>query len=59
MGEPLQAVPEGEAVAEGQSVEEIAAGWSLPAAYSHYAAPNAAGVQQNVQVIVDELEGGQ
>ena len=50
----LQVVRDGRA--EGRSVEEIAAGWSLPEAYAHYDAPNAAGVQRNVQVIVDELE---
>ena len=53
----LQVVRDGRA--EGKSVEEIAAGWSLPDAYSHYDAPAAAGVQRNVQVIVDELESGQ
>ncbi len=50
----LQVVRDGRA--EGQSVDEIAAGWSLPAAYAHYDAPNAAGVRRNIQVIVDELE---
>ena len=50
----LQMVRDGRA--EGKSVDEIAAGWSLPDAYSHYDAPNAAGVQRNIQVIVDELE---
>ena len=51
----LQTVRDGRA--EGRSVEEIAAGWTLPAAYAHYAAPDAAAVRRNVQVIVDEMEG--
>ena len=50
----LQMVRDGRAA--GQSVAEIAAAWSLPDAYAHYDAPNAAGVQRNIQVIVDELE---
>ena len=52
----LQVVRDGRA--NGRSVDEIAAGWSLPAAYAHYDAPNEAGVRRNIQVIVDELEGG-
>ena len=51
----LQMVRDGRAA--GRSVDEIAAAWSLPAAYAHYDAPNAAGVRRNIQVIVDELEG--
>ncbi len=50
----LQMVRDGRAA--GQSVDEIAGAWSLPAAYAHYDAPNAAGVRRNIQVIVDELE---
>ena len=50
----LQTVRDGRAA--GQSVDEIAGAWSLPAAYAHYDAPNAAGVRRNIQVIVDELE---
>ena len=50
----LQMVRDGRAA--GQSVDDIAAAWSLPAAYAHYDAPNAAGVRRNIQVIVDELE---
>ena len=50
----LQMVRDGRAA--GRSVGEIASAWSLPAAYAHYDAPNAAGVQRNIQVIVDELE---
>ena len=52
----LQMVRAGRAA--GSSVDEIASAWSLPAAYAHYDAPNAAGVRRNVQVIVDELEAG-
>ena len=51
----LQMVRDGRA--DGRSVDEIAAAWTLPAAYAHYDAPNEAGVQRNIQVIVDELEG--
>ena len=51
----LQVVRAG--LAEGKSAEEIAGAWSLPATYSHYGEPNVAGVQRNVQVIIDELEG--
>ena len=50
----LQMVRDGRAA--GRSVDDIAAAWSLPAAYAHYDAPNAAGVRRNIQVIVDELE---
>jgi len=42
---------------EGKTVDEIANSWTMPAKYSDYAAPNAAGVRRNIQVIVDELEG--
>lgn len=41
----------------GQTVEAIASGWSLPSQYAHYDEPNLAGIQRNVQVIIDELEG--
>ena len=41
----------------GNSVEEIADAWSMPAEYDDYDEPNAAGVTRNIQVIVDELEG--
>ena len=52
----LQMVRDGRA--DGRSVDEIAAAWTLPGAYAHYDAPNEAGVRRNIQVIVDELEGG-
>ena len=52
----LQMVRDGRA--GGRSVDEIAAAWTLPAAYAHYDAPNEASVRRNVQVIVDELESG-
>ena len=51
----LQMVRDGRA--DGRSVDEIAAAWTLPATYAHYDAPNEAGVRRNIQVIVDELEG--
>ena len=43
--------------AGGQTVEQIAEGWMMPAAYSGYRAPAPAGLQNSIQVIVDELEG--
>jgi glyoxylase-like metal-dependent hydrolase (beta-lactamase superfamily II) len=46
-----------EGLAEGKTVEAIASSWSLPEKYASYDQPNLAGVQRNVQVIVDELEG--
>ena len=52
----LQVVRDGRA--QGRSVDEIATAWSLPAAYAHFDPPNEAGVRRNIQVIVDELEGG-
>ena len=41
----------------GQSVDEIADGWTMPAGYDGYRAPAAAGLRNSIQVIVDELEG--
>ncbi len=41
----------------GETVDEIATSWTMPAKYAGYDAPNSAGVARNVQVIVDELEG--
>ncbi len=52
----LQVVRDG--LSAGRSVDDIAAAWSLPAAYSHYDAPNEAGVRRNVQVIADEIAAG-
>jgi len=40
----------------GQSVDEIANSWTLPAKYADYDQPNPDAVKRNVQVIVDELE---
>ena len=40
----------------GQSVDEIANSWTLPAKYTDYDQPNPDAVKRNVQVIVDELE---
>lgn len=44
--------------AEGKSVDEIAAAWTLPARYAGYDPPNEASVRRNVQVIVEEIESG-
>lgn len=41
----------------GQTVDEIAEGWTLPSEYAGYDAPNPAGVKRNIEVIVSELEG--
>ena len=41
----------------GETVDEIAASWAMPAKYADFDAPNPIGVTRNVQVIVDELEG--
>ena len=43
--------------AAGQSVDEIANGWTMPAGYEGYRAPAPAGLGNSIQVIVDELEG--
>ena len=51
----LEAVRTGHAA--GDTVDEIATSWTMPAKYEGYDAPNPAGVARNVQVIVDELEG--
>ena len=52
----LQVVRDGRA--QGRSVDDIAAAWSLPAQYSHYDEPNATSVRRNVQVIADEIAAG-
>jgi glyoxylase-like metal-dependent hydrolase (beta-lactamase superfamily II) len=39
----------------GQTVEQIAASWKNPAAYTGYAEPAAARLQANVQVVYNEL----
>ena len=51
----LDAVRQGHAA--GQTVDEIAASWTLPARYDDYASPDASALVRNVQVIVDELDG--
>ena len=43
--------------AAGETVDEIAMSWTVPATYAGYDAPDLAAVTRNVQVIVDELEG--
>ena len=52
----LQMVRDG--LSAGRSVDDIAAGWSLPAAYAHYDPPNDVSVRRNVQVIADEIAAG-
>jgi glyoxylase-like metal-dependent hydrolase (beta-lactamase superfamily II) len=39
----------------GQTVDQIATSWKVPAKYAGYAAPQAARLRANVQVIFDEL----
>ena len=51
----LEAVRTGHS--RGETVDEIAASWTMPAKYADFDAPNPVGVTRNVQVIVDELEG--
>lgn len=41
----------------GETAEEIAMSWTIPAKYSGYAAPDMTAVARNAQVIIDELEG--
>jgi len=41
----------------GKTVDEIAAGWKIPAKYVGYAAPQANRLKANVQVVFDELSG--
>ncbi len=43
--------------AAGRSVDDLASSWSVPAEYAGYAEANVDSVRQNIQVIVDELEG--
>jgi glyoxylase-like metal-dependent hydrolase (beta-lactamase superfamily II) len=45
-----------EAKKAGRSVEEAAKGWTMPAKYAGYAAPQAARVQANFQVIYNETK---
>ena len=52
----LQVVRDGRE--QGQSVDDIAAAWTMPAAYAHYGEPNAMSVRRNVQVIADEIAAG-
>jgi glyoxylase-like metal-dependent hydrolase (beta-lactamase superfamily II) len=40
----------------GQSAEQVAGSWMIPAKYSGYAAPQPARLQANVQVVLDELK---
>ena len=43
--------------AAGRSVDDLASSWSVPAEYAGYAEEQVDSVRQNIQVIVDELEG--
>jgi cyclase len=40
----------------GKSVDDIAAGWTMPEKYKGYAAPQPARLKSNVQVVYDELQ---
>ncbi|MGQ0732568.1 MAG: MBL fold metallo-hydrolase [Acidobacteriota bacterium] len=40
----------------GQSIDAIAAGWSLPAKYKGYAAPQPARLRSNVEVVFNEVK---
>ena len=40
----------------GKSADEIAAGWSMPAKYADYAAPQPARLKSNIEVILAELK---
>ena len=40
----------------GKSADEIAAGWSMPAKYAGYAAPQATRLKTNIEVILGELK---
>ena len=42
--------------AAGQSVDQIAGAWTMPAGYSDYRTPQAAQLRGAIRVIVDELE---
>jgi cyclase len=50
----LTAVQEGKE--GGKTVDEIAAGWTIPAKYAGYSAPQAARVKSNVEVVFAELK---
>ena len=50
----LMAVQEGKKA--GKSVDDIASTWKIPAKYAGYAAPAAARLKSNVQVVFDELK---
>jgi len=40
----------------GKSVDDVAGSWKMPAKYTGYAAPAAARLKANVQVVFDELK---
>jgi hypothetical protein len=44
------------AKAAGQSAEEVAKDWKIPAKYAGYATPTPVRLLQNVQVVFDELK---
>jgi glyoxylase-like metal-dependent hydrolase (beta-lactamase superfamily II) len=45
-----------EAKKAGKSVDEVAQSWKIPAKYTGYAAPQAARLHANVQIVYDELK---
>ncbi len=45
-----------EAKKAGKSVDDVAAGWTMPAKYAGYAPPQATRLKSNVQVIYNELK---
>ena len=51
----LHAVQAGRAA--GQTVDEIARSWTMPATYTGYRPPQPAQLERSIQVIVDELDG--
>jgi hypothetical protein len=44
------------AKAAGQSAEDVAKDWKIPAKYAGYATPTPVRLLQNVQVVFDELK---
>jgi hypothetical protein len=45
----------GEAKKAGQTVDQIAQGWKVPAKYTGYAVPQPEGLKRNAQVIFEEI----
>ena len=53
-GDFLQAVKD--AKKAGRSVDDLVAGWKVPAKYAGYAAPQAARLKSNIEVVLKELK---